>query len=85
MCDKKLNLKWKSKLKQKWQKEKYNEKLKMKKETRIVLTNVTEEYPMSEEDVRRNNDTKGILKIIEDQRRLTKKKRVPNQWPNHPM
>jgi len=58
--------------------------MKLRKKTRTMLKNVTEEYPTSEEVVRENNATKGILKTI-DRRKLTKKKRVPNQWLDHPI
>jgi len=75
----KRNLKWKSKRKQKRQKERYSRKVKIAN----MITNATKEYPTSEEDVRRDNVTKGILKTI-DRRSLTKKKRVPNQWSDHP-
>ena len=49
---------------------------------RTMMTNATKEYPTSEENVIRDNKTKGVLKIIH-QRRLTEKKRVSNQWPDH--
>ena len=45
MCDRKLNLKWKSKRQQKWQKEKYSRKVKMK--IAIMITNTAIEYPMN--------------------------------------
>ena len=45
--------------------------------------NATKEYSTSEEDVRRDSETKEILKII-DQRRLTGKERVSNHWPDYP-
>ena len=48
-----------------------------------MITNATKEYPMSEKDVRGDNEIKRILKTI-DQRELTKKKRMPNQWSDHP-
>ena len=79
-----MNLKWKCKRKKKWQKEKYSRKVKMKKKITSMITNVTKEYFTSEEDVRRDNETKGIPKTI-DRQILTKKKRVQNQWPDHPM
>ena len=79
----KQNLNWKSKWKQKWQKEKYSRKVKMKKKIACMKSNITNEYPTSEENVSKENETKGILKLI-DRRNLTKKKRVPNQWPDHP-
>ena len=79
MNDKTSNWKWKSKRKRKWQKERYSRKMKIAS----MIMNATNEYPTSEEDVGRENETKGILKTI-DQQRLTKKKRVPNQWPDHP-
>mmetsp|Transcript_29391 Transcript_29391/g.31581 ORF Transcript_29391/g.31581 Transcript_29391/m.31581 type:complete len:88 (-) Transcript_29391:4-267(-) len=86
MSDEKLYLKWKSKRKRKrkriWQIEQYSRKVKMKKIASMTM-NATNEYPTSEEDVSKDNETKGILKTI-DRRRLTKKKRVPNQWPDHP-
>ena len=80
----KLNLKWKCKRKQKWQKEKYSRKVKvkMKKKIASMIMNATKEYSMGEEDTGRGNETKGILKTI-DHRQLTKKKRVPNQLPDH--
>ena len=48
-----------------------------------MIMNATKEHSTGEEDVSRDNETKGILKTI-DQRRLNKKKGVPNQWPDHP-
>ena len=56
----------------------------MKKKIINMITNATKEYPTSEEDVSRDNETRGILKTI-NQRSLTKKKKVPNEWPDHPM
>jgi len=56
---------------------------KMKKEIASMIKNATNKYPTSEENVRKGNETKGILKAI-DRRKLAKKKRVPNQWPDHP-
>jgi len=55
----------------------------MKKKIANMITNATKEYPTSEEDIRRDSETKGILETM-DRRRLTKKKRVLNQWPDHP-
>ena len=55
----------------------------MKKKITSMIMNATNEYPTSEEDVSKENETKGILKLM-DRRRLTKKKGVPNQWPDHP-
>ena len=56
----------------------------MKKKIASMIMNATKEHPTAgEEDVSRNNETKGVLKTI-DRERLTKKKRVPNQWPDHP-
>ena len=66
----KLNLKGKSKRKQKWQKEKYSRKVKMKKKIASMIMNATKEYPIGEEDVSKDNEIKGILKTI-DRRRLT--------------
>ena len=84
----KLNVKWKSKSKskrkQQEQKEKYSRKVKIKKKIANMISNVTNGYPTSDDDVSREHETKGILKMI-DQRKLTKKKRVPNKWPDHPM
>jgi len=79
----KRNLKWRCKRKQKWQKEKCSRKVRMKKNITSMRMNTTKAYPTSGEDVKRDNETKGILKTI-DWRRLTKKKRMPNQWPDHP-
>ena len=56
----------------------------MKKKIATLISNATEEYPTSKDDVRRGNETKGILKMMH-QRRLTKKKRTPNQLPDHPL
>ena len=50
----------------------------MKKKIESMITNATKTYPISEEDVSRDNENKGILKTM-DWRRLTKKKRVSNQ------
>ena len=61
---------------------KYSREVKMKKKIVHMILNAANEYPMSEEDVRRDNETRGILKTI-DQQELTKK-RMPNQWPDHP-
>ena len=77
------NWKWKNKRKQQRQKERYSRKMKMKKKIASMIMNATNEYPTSEENVSKENETKGILKLI-DRRKLTKKKRVPNQWPDHP-
>ena len=55
----------------------------MKKKIASMINNATNEYPTSEEDVSKDNETKGILKMI-NRRSLTKKKKVPNQWPDHP-
>merc|ERR1712238_448962 len=60
----KQNLNWKSKWKQKWQKEKYSRKVKMKKKISGMKSNITNEYPTSEENVSKENETKGILKLI---------------------
>ena len=79
----KQNLNWKSKQNKKWQKEKYSKKVKMKKKIAYMIVSVTNGYPTSDDDVSREYETKGILKMI-DQQKLTKKKRVPNQWPDHP-
>ena len=56
--------------------------IKMKKKITIMISNVNKEHHTSEEDIIRDNKTRGILKIIH-QRKLTKEKRVPNQWPDH--
>ena len=74
---------WKCKQKQKWQKEKYSRRVKMKKKIASIISNGTNEYSTREDDISRENETKGILKMINRQR-LTKKNRVPNQWPDHP-
>ena len=57
----KLNLKGKSKRKQKWQKEKYSRKVKMKKKIASMIMNATKAYPTGAEDVSIDNETKGIL------------------------
>ena len=81
----KPNVKWKNKRKRKQQEqnEKYSRKVKMKKKIANMILNVTNGYPTIDNDVRREHETKGILKMI-DQQKLTKKKRMPNQWPDHP-
>ena len=61
----KLNLKGKSKRKQKWQKEKYSRKVKMKKKIASMIMNATKENPTGEVDVSRDNETKEVLKIID--------------------
>ena len=71
MSDEELNLKWKSKRKRKWQKERYSRKVKMKKKIASMIMNATKVYPIGEEDVSKDNEIKGILKTI-DRRRLTK-------------
>jgi len=55
----------------------------MKQKIANMISNVTNGYPTSDDDVSREHETKGILKMI-DQQKLTKKKRVQNQWPDHP-
>ena len=55
----------------------------MKKKIANMILGVTNGYPTSEDDVSREHEAKGILKMI-DRRKLTKNKRVPNQWPDHP-
>ena len=55
----------------------------MKKKIASMIVNVTNEYPTSDDDVSREHETKGFLKMI-DRRKLKKNKRVPNQWPDHP-
>jgi len=57
--------------------------MKMNKKIGSMIMNATNEYPTSEEDVSKDNETKGIQKTI-DRQRLTKKKGMPNQWPDHP-
>ena len=61
----KLNLKGKNKRKGKWQKEKYSRKVKMKKKIAGMIMNATKSYPTGEEDVSIDNETKGILKMID--------------------
>ena len=77
----KHNLNWKSKQNKKWQKEKYSRKVKKKIASMIV--NVINGYSTSDDGLSREYGTKGILKMI-DRHKLTKKKRMPNQWPDHP-
>jgi len=48
-----------------------------------MILNATKAYTTGEGDVSKDNETKRALKTI-DRQRLTKKKRVPNQWPDHP-
>ena len=55
----------------------------MKKKIASMIVNVTNGCPTSDDYVSRKHETKGILKII-DQQKLTKKKRVLNQLPDHP-
>ena len=55
----------------------------MKKKIASMISNVSNGYPTSDDDVSREHEIKGILTKI-DQRKLTKKKRVPNQWMDHP-
>ena len=55
----------------------------MKKKIASMIMNATNEYPTSDEDISKENETKGILKMINRQR-LTKKKRVSNQRPDNP-
>ena len=45
--------------------------------------NATKAYATGEKDVSRENKTRKILKTI-DRSRLTKEKRLTNQWPDHP-
>ena len=74
----KQNLNWRSKRNKKWQKEKYSRKVKMKNKIASMIVIVTDGYPTSDDDVSREHETKGILKMI-DRRKLTKNKRMPNQ------
>ena len=67
----------------KWQKEKYSRKVKMKKKIANMILNVTNGYPKGDNDVSREYGTNRILKMI-DRQKLSKKKRMPNQWPDHP-
>ena len=55
-------------------KEMYSRKVKLKKNNKY-----DNKY---NKRIRKDNETKAILKTI-NQRRLTKKKRVSNQWPDH--
>ena len=57
--------------------------MKMKKKIANMILNVTNGYPTSDDGVSREHETKGTLKMI-DRRKLTKEKRMPNQWPDHP-
>ena len=75
--------KWKWKWKRKWRKYKYGRKKKMKKKIATMVMNATNEYHTSKEDAIGDKEIKGTLKMIY-RRKLTKKKRVPNQWPDHP-
>ena len=61
----KRNLKWRCKRKQKWQKEKYSRKVKMKKKIASMISNVSNGYPTSDDDVNREHEIKGILKMID--------------------
>jgi len=83
MNDTTLKWKWKNKRKKQRQKEGYSRKMKMKKKRVNMTMNATNEYPNSGENVSKENQTKEILKLI-DQCKLTKKKRVLNQWPDRP-
>jgi len=56
----------------------------MKKKIASMIMNATNEYPTSEEDVSKDNEIKGILKTINRRSQTKKKKKVPNQWPDHP-
>ena len=58
----KQNLNWKSKRNKKWQKEKYSRKVKMKMKIASMIVNVTNGYPISDDDVSREHETKKILK-----------------------
>jgi len=48
-----------------------------------MIVNVKNGYLTSDDDVSREHETTWILKMI-DRRNLTKNKRVPNKWPDHP-
>ena len=48
-----------------------------------MISNITNGYSTSEDDVSIKCKTKGILRMI-DRQKLTEKKRVLNQWPDHP-
>ena len=50
----------------------------MKKEIANMILDATNGYPTSEDDVSREHDTKGNLKLI-DRQKMTKKKRMPKQ------
>ena len=55
----------------------------MKKKIASMIINATNEYPTSEEDVSKDNETKGILKTI-DRRRLTKKEESAKSMAGSP-
>ena len=61
----KNNLNWKSKWNKERQKEKYSRKVKMKKKIVNMIVNVSNRYPTSDDDVSREHETKGILKMID--------------------
>ena len=52
----KQNLNWNCKQKQKWQKEKCSRKVKMKKKMASMISNVTNGYLMSDDDVSREHE-----------------------------
>ena len=54
----------------------------MKKKISCMIMNATKTYPTGKENVNIDNNTKRTLQTI-DWQRLTKKKRVPNQCPDH--
>ena len=80
----KHNLNLKSKRNQEWQKDKYSRKVKMRKKIASMISNTTKEYPTSEEDGRKDNEIKGILKMVDQRSLIKKKKKLPNKWPDHP-
>ena len=53
MNDDTLNLKWKSKRKQKWQKERYSKKIRIKNKIASMITNATKAYSTREKDISR--------------------------------
>ena len=74
-----IHRKWK----QKWKKYKDKYRMKVKRKIETMRTNPRTEYQMNDKEmIERDNNTKGIPRMIH-RRNVTKKKKLPNQWSDH--
>ena len=79
----------KQKRKRKWKKynDKYRMKMKMKKKLALMIFNLTRKECQTHgnKSTTRNKGTNRIpIMIRTSKRKLMKKKKVPNEWPDHP-